>query len=89
MLWPLYLIQFKLAQYEHLESLSLLEEELWKLKIDESKLSKASECEEEPSHKKCKIDLSKSMDVAIISRKSCRINCGAEIVISSVLPSLC
>jgi hypothetical protein len=63
---------FKLATYERLESVSLLELALWKVKIDSCKAL----YETDQSH------------LDGVDRQSCRINSGAEVVIRNVLPFL-
>jgi hypothetical protein len=90
--WPLKrpesrLLFFKLATYERLESLSLLESALWKVKVDRCKAEHdtAHECDEESQPKRSRLDKSHSDGV---DRQSCRINSGAEVVISNVLPFL-
>jgi hypothetical protein len=84
------LLFFQLATYERLESMSLLELSLWKVKIKERKsaLNQAEQLGEEGSLKKVRLvgsDLSQEEGTA---RQSCRINSGAEVVTSNVLPFL-
>jgi hypothetical protein len=71
------LLYYKLATYERLESISLLELALWKIKIDEAgspnKLGLV------------KLDLSQEERA---DRQSCRIYSGAHVVIWNVLPFL-
>ena len=69
-------IHFKLAGYERMEAVSLLEQALWKRKNDECK-AEQTDILGRYTRKKAKID-----------RQNSRINCGAAIVISNVLPFL-
>jgi hypothetical protein len=82
------LLYFKLATYERLESVSLLELALWKVKIDSCKAAYDTDHErgEASSHPN-----SPRLDKAHldgVDRQSCRINSGADVVISIVLPFL-
>ena len=71
-----------LAKYEMLEVLSLLEEFLWSMKIDEAKSTESDlSCGEARTKKKAKIHDDSN-------KQAYRINCGADIVISNVLPYL-
>jgi hypothetical protein len=84
------LLDFKLATYERLEAMSLLELALWRVKIDERKpvQNKENQLDEEGSSKKLRLleaDLRQEEDA---DRQSSRINSGAEVVISNVLPFL-
>jgi hypothetical protein len=81
------LLYFKLATYERLEAMSLLELALWKVKIDGCKVASETdhEREEESSPKRPRLDKSQLDGV---DRQSCRINSGADVVISNVLPFL-
>jgi hypothetical protein len=81
------LLSFKFATYERLESISLLELALWKSKIDGCKAAIVTDLErdEERSSKRPRLDKS---HLAGVDRQSCRINSGAEVVISNVLPFL-
>jgi hypothetical protein len=83
------LLCFKLSAYERLEAISLLELALWKTKIDECKAAFDTDHErdKESSPPKRPIFLNKS-HLDRVDRQSCRINSGAEIVISLVLPFL-
>jgi hypothetical protein len=67
------LLYFKLATYERLESVSLLELALWKVKIEECR------------SKRPRLDRS---HLDGVDRQSCRIKSGADVVISNVLPFL-
>eukprot|EP00980_Cylindrotheca_fusiformis_P027333 scaffold20012_cov179-Cylindrotheca_fusiformis.AAC.1 len=83
-----HLIFQTLAKYERLEALSLLELALWKCKIRELA------CEgqvEGNARKKLKIDRARSIRFSLIDchdRKSCRMNCGTEVIIPNILPFL-
>jgi hypothetical protein len=81
------LLLFKLATYERLESMSLLELALWKGKVDGCKAAIVNDRgrDKERSPKRPRFDKSR---VAHVDRQSCRINSGAEVVISNVLPFL-
>jgi hypothetical protein len=81
------LLYFKLATYERLEAMSLLELALWRVKIDERKpvQKQENQLDEEGSSKRPRLDKSQLDGV---DRQSCRINGGAEVVISNVLPFL-
>jgi hypothetical protein len=80
-------LAFKIATYEWLESMSLLELALWKGKIDGCKAAIVTDRgrDEERSPKRPRLDKS---HLAHVDRQSCRINSGAEVVISNVLPFL-
>jgi hypothetical protein len=80
-------LSFKLATYERLESMALLELALWKSKVDGYKAAILTDRgrDEERSSKRPRLDKS---HVAHVDRQSCRINSGAEVVISNVLPFL-
>jgi hypothetical protein len=81
------ILSFKLATYERLESMSLLELALWKGKIDGCKAAIVTDRghNEERSSKRPRLDKS---HLSHVDRQSCRINSGAEVVISNVLPFL-
>jgi hypothetical protein len=81
------LLYFKLATYEKLESLSLLELALWKVKIDSCKAAYDTNHEggEECRLKRPRLEKAHSDTV---DRQSCRIKSGADVVISNVLPFL-
>jgi hypothetical protein len=80
-------LYFKLATFERLETVSLMELALWHAKIDSCKAlyeayherDKAS-CPKSPRLDKAHLDG--------VDRQSCRINSGADVVISKVLPFL-
>jgi hypothetical protein len=78
---------FKLATYERLESVSLLELALWKVKIDSCKAAYDTDHErgEEWRSKRPRLDRS---HLDGVDRQSCRIKSGADVVISNVLPFL-
>jgi hypothetical protein len=81
------LLYFKLATYERLESVSLLELALWKVKIDSCKAAYDTDHErgEECRSKRPRLDRS---HLDCVDRQSCRIKSGADVVISNVLPFL-
>jgi hypothetical protein len=81
------LLSFKLATYERLESMSLLELALWKGKIDGCNAAIVTDRgrNEERSPKRSKLDKS---HLPHVDRQSCRINSGAQVIISNVLPFL-
>jgi hypothetical protein len=81
------LLYFKLATYERLESVSLLELALWKVKFDSFKAAYDTDHErgEECRSKRPRLDRSHLYGV---DRQSCRIKSGADVVISNVLPFL-
>ena len=71
-----------LAKYERFEVLCLLEEFLWSMKIDEERSTVGDlSCGEERAKKKAKIHDDSNKQAYLI-------NCGADIVISNVLPYL-
>jgi hypothetical protein len=78
---------FKLATYDRLESVSLLELALWQGKIDCCKAAYETDHQrdEASSPKRPRLDKSHSVGV---DRQSCRINSGADAVISNVLSFL-
>jgi hypothetical protein len=78
---------FKLATYERLESVSLLELALWRVKIDSCKATydTDNERDEASSSKRPRLD---NAHLDGVDRQSCRINSGAHVVISNVLPFL-
>jgi hypothetical protein len=81
------LLYFKLATYERLESVSLLELALWKVKIDSCKAAYDTDHErgEECRSKRPRLDRA---HLDGVDRQSCRIKSGADVVISNVLPFL-
>jgi hypothetical protein len=81
------LLYFKLATYERLESVSLLEMALWQVKIDSCKALYETDHERdgESSSKRPRLDKS---HLDGVDRQSCRINSRADVVISNVLPFL-
>jgi hypothetical protein len=83
------MLYFKLATCERLESVSLLELALWQVKIDSCKAAYETdhdERDEASSPKSPRLDKSHLVDG--VDRQSCRINSGADVVISNVLPFL-
>jgi hypothetical protein len=81
------LLCMKLATYERLESVSLLELALWKIKIESCKAAYETDHQrdEASSPKRLKLD---TWHLDGVDRQSCRINSGADVVISNVLPFL-
>jgi hypothetical protein len=79
------LLYFKLATYERLEAMSLLELALWKVKMDGCKAANDDTGNEESNRKRPRLDIS---HLDGVDRQSCRINSGADAVISNVLPFL-
>jgi hypothetical protein len=76
---------FKLATYERLGSVSLLELALWKVKIDRVKAAYETDHQrDEASSRPNSPRLDKS-HLDGVDRQSCRINSGADVVISNVL----
>jgi hypothetical protein len=87
------LLYFKLATYERLESLSLLELALWQVKIDNCYKALYHETDhderdEESSPTRPRSDNNKCGHLECVDRQSCLINNGADVVISNVLPFL-
>jgi hypothetical protein len=81
------LLSFKLATYERLESTSLLELALWKGKIDGCNAATVADRGRDGARSSKRPRLDK-LHVAHVDRQSCRINSGAEVVISNVQPFL-
>jgi hypothetical protein len=81
------LLYFKLATYERLESVSLLELALLKVKIDSCKALYETDYERDGESNSKRPRLDKS-HLDGVDRQSCRINSGAYVVISNVLPFL-
>jgi hypothetical protein len=82
------LLYFKLATYERLESVSLLELALWKVKIDSCKAAyETGHQRDEASSRPNSPRLDKA-HLDGVDRQSCLINSGADVVISNVLPFL-
>jgi hypothetical protein len=81
------LLYFKLATYERLESVSLLELALWKVKIDRCKAAYHTDHERGEECRSTRPRLDKA-HLDGVDRQSCRINSGADAVISNVLPFL-
>jgi hypothetical protein len=79
------LLYFKFATYERLESMSLLELALWKVKMDGCKPANDDTGNEESGPKRPRLDIS---HLDGVDRLSCRISSGANVVISNVLPFL-
>jgi hypothetical protein len=79
---------FKLATYERLESLSLLELALWQVKIDSCKAAYETDHQRDEASSRPKRPRLDKSHLDGVDRQSCRINCGADVVISNVLPFL-
>jgi hypothetical protein len=81
-------LYFKLATYQRLEVMSMLELALWKVKVDEQKpvQNKEHDLDDEGSLKKFMLVESYLSQEEGVDRQSCRINSGVEVVISNVLP---
>jgi hypothetical protein len=78
---------FKLASYERLESVSLLELALWKIKIERCKAAYETDHQQDKASSPKSPRLDKS-HLDGVDQQSCRINSGADIVISNVLSFL-
>jgi hypothetical protein len=81
-------IYYTLEEYEQMEVISLLEQAVWKLKIEYEAKSTFTDASGESSRKKVKIDDTQLVDVSpdpSVDRQSCRINYDAGIVISNML----
>ncbi|CAJ1946383.1 unnamed protein product [Cylindrotheca closterium] len=72
----------KLVQYERVEALSLLEEALWRMKLQDGK-NNILEDDGVANYL-----VAASVDAFEAHRDNCRISCGSDIVISNVLPFL-
>jgi hypothetical protein len=81
------LLYFKLATYERLESMSLLELALWNVKIDGCKVAYDTYHERAEGSTPTWSRLDK-FQLDGVHRQNCRINSGADVVISNVLPFL-
>jgi hypothetical protein len=81
------LLDFKLATYERLESMSSLELALWKVKIDGCKAANDTDHKhgEESILKRPRLD---KFNIDGVDRQNSRINSGADVVIPNVLPFL-
>jgi hypothetical protein len=82
------LLYFKLATYERLESVSLLELALWKVKIYSCKAAYDTDHERDGESSSSKRPRLHKAHLDGVDRQSCRINGGADVVISNVLPFL-
>jgi hypothetical protein len=78
------LLYFKLATYEWLESMSLLELALWKVKMDGCKVAYDTDHERDEGSSPTWSRLEK-LQLDGVHRQNCRINSGADVVISNVL----
>jgi hypothetical protein len=79
---------FKLATYERLESVSLLELALWKVKIDSRKTEYDTGRQLDKTSTRPKRPRLDKSNLYCVDRQSCLINSGADVVISNVLPFL-
>jgi hypothetical protein len=79
---------FKLAMYERLESVSLLELALWQVKIDSCKAAYDTDNHRDEASSRPKSPRLDKAHLDGVDRQSCRINSGADVVISNVLPFL-
>jgi hypothetical protein len=75
------MLYFKLATYERLESVSLLELALWQVKIDSCKAAYETDHQRDEASSPKRPRLDKSHIVGV-DRQSCRINSGTDVVIS-------
>jgi hypothetical protein len=82
------LLYFKLATYERLESVSLLQLALWQVKIDSCKAAYETDHQRDEASSRPKIPRLDKAHLDGVDRQSCRINSGADVVISNVLPFL-
>ena len=78
----------KLATYERLESVSLLELALWKVKIDSRKTAYDTGGQLGNTSTRPKRPRLDKSSLYCVDRQSCLINSGADVVISNVLPFL-
>ena len=84
-------IQRKLVKYEMLETISLLEQVLWRFKMhDESGFFNTDMHHGRRPQKKAKTDNESHFIIQLdsLARQNCRINCGADVVISNVMSFL-
>jgi hypothetical protein len=79
---------FKLATYERLESVSLLELALWKVKIDSRKTAYDTGRQPDEASTRPKRPRLAESNLDGVDRQSCLVNSGADVVISNVLPFL-
>jgi hypothetical protein len=82
------LLYFKLATYERLESVSLLELALWKVKIGSCKAAYETDHQQDEASSRPKSPRLDRSHLDGVDRQSCRIKSGADVVISNVLPFL-
>jgi hypothetical protein len=82
------LLCFKLANYERLESVSLLELALWQVKIDSCKAAYETDGERDEASSHPTSPRLDKVHLDCVDWQSCRINSGADVVISNVLPFL-
>jgi hypothetical protein len=84
------MLHFQLATYERLESVSLLELALWKIKIESCKAAYETETDHRRDEASSRPETRRFKKAHLygVDRQSCRINSGADVVISNVLPFL-
>lgn len=87
-------VYVKVATYERMEVISLLEQVIWKLKICEEQSFGVSQTDEDGRNniESAKMFVSRSLTNLnldnVIDRQLCRINCRAQIIISNTVPFL-
>jgi hypothetical protein len=79
---------FKLATYERLESVSLLELALWQVKIDSCKAAYETDHQRDEASSHPNSPRLDKTHLDGVDQQSCRINSGADVVISNLLPFL-
>jgi hypothetical protein len=82
------LLYFKVATYERLESMSLLELALWKVKMDGCKVAFDTDHERDEESSPTWWSRLDKLQLDGVYRQNCRINSGTDVVISNVLPFL-
>jgi hypothetical protein len=82
------MLYFKLATYERLESVSLLELALWKIKIESCKAAYETDHQRDEASSRPETRRLDKVHLDGVDRQSCRINSGADVVISNVLTFL-
>jgi hypothetical protein len=82
------MLYFKLATYERLESVSLLELALWKVKIDSCKAAHQTDHQRDEASSHPGTRRLEKVHLDGVDRQSCRIKSGGNVVVSNVLPFL-
>jgi hypothetical protein len=82
------MLYFKLATYERMETVSLLELTLWKVKIDSRKTAYDTGHEPDEASTRPKRPRLEKSNLYRADRQSCLINSCADVVISNVVPFL-